>query len=202
MKIICVGRNYSEHAAELNNPVPSNPIIFLKPDTAILRENKAFYLPSFSKNIQFEIEVVLKIGKEGKNIAEKFASKYISEIGIGIDFTARDLQQEFKEKGLPWDLAKGFDGSAPISNFSPAENFDLSNISFSLNKNGNQVQNGNTSSCIFSFDYLIAYISGFITLKTGDLIFTGTPSGVGPITIGDRLEGFLENEKILSVDIK
>ncbi len=203
MKIICVGRNYSEHAAELNNPVPTSPVIFMKPDTALFKENKPFYLPSFSQNLQYELELVLKIGKEGKKIAEKFAAAYISEIGIGIDFTARDLQNELKEKGLPWELAKGFDNSAPISNFFPVSEFEnLSNISFSLQKNGNQVQTGNTSNCIFSFDYLISYISGFITLKKGDLIFTGTPAGVGKVEIGDKLEGYLENKLQLSVEVK
>ncbi len=203
MKIICVGRNYSEHAAELNNPVPTSPVIFMKPDTALLKDNKPFYIPSFSQNLQYELELVLKIGKEGKKIAEKFAAAYISEIGIGIDFTARDLQNEFKEKGLPWELAKGFDNSAPISNFFHVSEFEnLSNISFSLQKNGNQVQTGNTSNCIFSFDYLISYISGFITLKKGDLIFTGTPAGVGKVEIGDKLEGYLENKLQLSVEVK
>lgn len=203
MKIICVGRNYSEHATELNNPVPTSPVIFMKPDTALLKDNKPFYLPSFSQNLQYELELVLKIGKEGKKIAEKFAAAYISEIGIGIDFTARDLQNELKEKGLPWELAKGFDNSAPISNFFPVSEFkNLSNISFSLQKNGNKVQIGNTSNCIFSFDYLISYISGFITLKKGDLIFTGTPAGVGKVKIGDKLEGYLENKLQLSVEVK
>ena len=203
MKIICVGRNYSEHATELNNPVPTSPVIFMKPDTALLKDNKPFYLPSFSQNLQYELELVLKIGKEGKKIAEKFAAAYISEIGIGIDFTARDLQNELKEKGLPWELAKGFDNSAPISNFFPVSEFEnLSNISFSLQKNGNKVQIGNTSNCIFSFDYLISYISGFITLKKGDLIFTGTPAGVGKVEIGDKLEGYLENKLQLSVEVK
>lgn len=203
MKIICVGRNYSEHATELNNPVPTSPVIFMKPDTALLKDNKPFYLPSFSQNLQYELELVLKIGKEGKKIAEKFAASYISEIGIGIDFTARDLQNELKEKGLPWELAKGFDNSAPISNFFPVSEFEnLSNISFSLQKNGNKVQIGNTSNCIFSFDYLISYISGFITLKKGDLIFTGTPAGVGKVEIGDKLEGYLENKLQLSVEVK
>ena len=203
MKIICVGRNYSEHATELNNPVPTSPVIFMKPDTALLKDNKPFYLPSFSQNLQYELELVLKIGKEGKKIAEKFAASYISEIGIGIDFTARDLQNELKEKGLPWELAKGFDNSAPISNFFPVSEFEnLSNISFSLQKNGNKVQIGNTSNCIFSFDYLISYISGFITLKKGDLIFTGTPAGVGKVEIGDKLDGYLENKLQLSVEVK
>jgi len=203
MKIIGIGRNYSEHAKELNNAMPAAPIIFLKPDTALLKNNEAFYFPSFTKDIHHEIELVVKISKEGKNIQEKFAHKYYEELGIGLDFTARDLQQQAKEEGLPWTLAKGFNGSAPVSEFVPKANFpDLKNISFSLSINGELRQSGNTADMVFSIDYLIAYISQFITLKKGDLIYTGTPKGVGSIAIGDKLEGFLENKNMLSCEIR
>lgn len=203
MKIIAIGRNYAEHAKELNNPVPSLPVIFLKPDTALLKDNKPFYYPDFSKDIHHEIEVVLKIGKEGKNIQEKFAGKYIEEIGLGIDFTARDIQQQQKEKGLPWEIAKGFDGSAPVGAFFPVADFpDFKNIHFHLDKNKTKVQEGHTANLLFSFEYIISYVSSFYTLKKGDLIFTGTPSGVGPIHIGDHLEGYLEGKKVLDFHIK
>jgi acylpyruvate hydrolase len=203
MKIIGIGRNYSEHAKELNNEMPAAPIIFLKPDTALLKNNEAFYFPSFTKDIHHEIELVVKISKEGKNIQEKFAHKYYEELGIGLDFTARDLQQQAKEEGLPWTLAKGFNGSAPVSEFVPKTNFpDLKNISFSLTINGEVRQSGNTADMVFSIDYLIAYISQYITLKKGDLIYTGTPKGVGSIAIGDKLEGFLENKNMLTCEIR
>ncbi|ABG59157.1 fumarylacetoacetate hydrolase family protein [Cytophaga hutchinsonii] len=202
MKIIGIGRNYSEHAKELNNPQPKAPIIFLKPDTALLKNNENFYFPSFSKDIHHEIELVVKISKEGKNIQEKFAHRYYEEIGLGIDFTARDLQQEAKEQGLPWTLAKGFNGSAPVSEFvSKSEFSDINNISFSLTINGELRQSGTTADMVFSIDFLIAYISQFITLKKGDLIYTGTPKGVGSIVIGDKLEGFLENKPMLTCEI-
>lgn len=203
MKIIAVGRNYAEHAKELNNPVPEKPVIFMKPETAVLKDDKPFFYPEFSNDIHHEIEVVLKICKEGKYISEKFAGNYFDEIGIGIDFTARDIQTTHKEKGLPWELAKAFDNSAPISTFHPKTSFDdLYNIPFSLKINGKTVQAGNTKDLIFSFEYLIAFISQYITLKKGDLIFTGTPKGVGEIKIGDHLEGYLENKKLLNFDIK
>lgn len=203
MKIIAIGRNYVEHAKELNNPVPTIPVIFLKPDTAVLKENKPFYHPDFSTDIHYEIEVVLKIAKEGKHIPEKFAGKYFEEIGLGIDFTARDIQQRHKEKGLPWELAKAFDNSAPVSNFLPKSRFeDLYNLNFRLEVNNILVQQGNTKDLIFSFEKLIAFISQYITLKKGDLIFTGTPHGVGKINIGDHLVGYLENEKMLDFSIK
>jgi 2-keto-4-pentenoate hydratase/2-oxohepta-3-ene-1,7-dioic acid hydratase in catechol pathway len=203
MKIIGVGRNYSEHIQELKNDRPTEPVIFLKPDTALLKNNSPFYHPDFSNNIHYEVELLVRIGKEGKNIEEKFASKYIDGIGIGIDFTARDLQDKAKEKGLPWTLAKGFNGSAPVSEFIPVTEIkDLGNINFSLNVNGNTVQKSNSNKMIFSFGSVISYISKFILLKKGDIIFTGTPEGVGKINIGDRLEAFIENEKHLQVDIK
>jgi len=203
MKIIGIGRNYSEHAKELNNPQPAAPIIFLKPDTALLKNNEAFYFPSFTKDIHHEIELVVKISKEGKNIQEKFAHKYYDEIGLGIDFTARDLQQQAKEEGLPWTLAKGFNGSAPVSEFVLKTDYDdIQNISFSLTINGELRQSGTTKDMVFSIDYLISYISQFITLKKGDLIYTGTPKGVGSIAVGDVLEGFLENKKMLACEIR
>jgi len=203
MKIICIGRNYAEHAKELNNPVPTVPVIFMKPDTAILKDNKPFYHPDFSNDIHHELEIVLKIAKEGKHIAEKFAHKYYNEIGLGIDFTARDIQQKHKEKGLPWELAKSFDHSAPISHFIPKDQFkDLYQLNFHLELNGQTVQKGNTSDLLFQFEKLIAFVSQYITLKKGDLIFTGTPKGVGKVNIGDHLVGYLEGEKLLDFVIK
>ncbi len=203
MKILAVGRNYSEHAKELNNPVPTEPVVFLKPDTAILREGKPFYHPDFSNDIHYEVELVLKIKKEGKHIDEKFAMGYIESIGIGIDFTARDIQEKCKQKGLPWEIAKGFDHSAPIGNFIPlSEIKDLKNISFSLTKNSIIVQQGNSGDMIFSFEQIISYLSKRFTLKKGDLIFTGTPAGVGKITIGDHYEAFIENQLLLRLDVK
>ena len=202
MKIIAIGRNYAAHIAELNNERPSSPVIFLKPDTAVLRNNAPFYYPEFSNDIHYEVEVLLKINKEGKYIEETFAHKYYDEIGVGIDFTARDLQTRCKEKGLPWEIAKGFNGSAPISGFLPKSNFDLSNLDFSLTLNGKVRQKGNTSLMLYTFDQIIAYVSQFFTLKKGDIIFTGTPAGVGPIVAGDKLEAYIKDEKLLEVEIK
>jgi len=203
MKIIAIGRNYAEHAKELNNPVPTTPVIFMKPDTAILKDNKPFYHPDFSEDIHHEIELVLKVCKEGKHIDEKFAANYFDEIGLGVDFTARDIQSRHKEKGLPWELAKGFDGSAPISEFLPKADFeDLYNINLRLDINGEARQNGNTKDLLFSFEQLIAFVSRYITLKKGDLIFTGTPAGVGQVSIGDHLEGYLQDKKMLDFHIK
>lgn len=203
MKLICIGRNYVDHAKELNNPLPQEPVFFMKPDTAIIIRNRPFFYPEFSKEIHHEIELVIKIKKNGRHIPEKFANTYYDEIGLGLDFTARDIQQKCKEKGLPWEPAKAFDGSAPISKFIPLNKFsDIKNIGFHLLKNGETAQNGNSSLMIFSFDQIIAYVSRFVTLKMGDLIFTGTPAGVGPVKIGDRLEGFVEGEKMLKCDIK
>jgi 2-keto-4-pentenoate hydratase/2-oxohepta-3-ene-1,7-dioic acid hydratase in catechol pathway len=203
MKIIAIGRNYAEHAKELNNPIPTVPVIFMKPDTAILKDNKPFYHPEFSADIHHEIELVLKISKEGKHIAQKFADSYFDEIGLGIDFTARDIQQKHKEKGLPWELAKAFDHSAPISKFIPKSTFkDLSNLNLRLNLNDNIVQEGNTKDLLFSFEHIISFVSQYITLKKGDLIFTGTPKGVGKVSIGDHLCGYLEDEKLLDFYIR
>ncbi|MBR9998495.1 MAG: fumarylacetoacetate hydrolase family protein [Cyclobacteriaceae bacterium] len=203
MKTIAIGRNYVEHIAELNNERPEEPVIFTKPDTAIVRNNQPFYIPDFSVDIHYEVELVLRIAKTGKNINERFAPRYYDAIGLGIDFTARDMQKKAKEKGLPWALAKGFDGSAPISDFFPMEHFhDIKNISFSLTINGELRQKGNSGMMLFSFDHIIAYVSKYITLKEGDLIFTGTPKGVGSIKIGDLLAGFIEDEKVLEFEIR
>ena len=202
MKIICIGRNYAEHAKEMKSEVPTEPVFFLKPETALLKE-KDFYYPEFTKDLHHEVEIVLKISKNGKHIAKEFASQYYNEIGIGIDFTARDLQIKCKEKGLPWEKAKAFDNAAPIGDFVPKENFaSLKNISFQLNINGNQRQIGNTKDLIFSFEKIISYVSQFITLKTGDLIFTGTPEGVSAVNIGDVLEASIENKKMFHLNIK
>ncbi|MGV8878443.1 MAG: fumarylacetoacetate hydrolase family protein [Sphingobacteriaceae bacterium] len=203
MKIIAVGRNYAAHALELNNPIPKIPVIFMKPDTALLKDNRPFYHPDFSDDIHHEIEVVLKISKEGKNISQKFAANYFDELALGIDFTARDIQQKHKENGLPWELAKSFDHAAPVSSFLPKINFsDLGQLSFELRVNDEIKQTGNTKNLLFSFEYLIAFISRYITLKKGDLIFTGTPEGVGKVKIGDYLEGFLNQEKLLNFYVK
>lgn len=203
MKIIAIGRNYAAHIAELNNERPSEPVIFMKPDTALLRNNDPFYYPEFSNNIHFEVELLLKISRTGKYIEKKFADKYFDEIGIGIDFTARDLQDKCKQKGLPWDIAKGFNGSAPVSKFVSKSGFaDLTDINFSLNQNNTQKQQGNTSLMLFDFGDIIAYVSQFFTLKKGDIIFTGTPAGVGPVVIGDKLTAYIEDEKMLEVEIK
>ncbi|POY38632.1 2-hydroxyhepta-2,4-diene-1,7-dioate isomerase [Solitalea longa] len=203
MKIIAIGRNYVAHAKELNNAVPASPVIFMKPDTAVLKHNQPFYHPDFSNEIHHEIEIVLKISKEGKHIDPKFAGNYFDEIGLGVDFTARDIQQNLKEKGLPWELAKGFDSSAPVSEFIPKAEFsDLKNINFNLLINEQEVQKGNTQNMIFPFEELISYISKFITLKKGDLIFTGTPEGVGKVAIGDKLTGFIEGKRLLDFEIK
>jgi acylpyruvate hydrolase len=203
MKIIAIGRNYAEHAKELNNPVPSVPVIFMKPDTALLKDNKPFYHPEFSQDVHHEIEIVLKVSKEGKHISEKFAANYFEEIALGVDFTARDIQTKHKEKGLPWELAKAFDSSAPVSNFVPKAQFaNMYNIGFNLNVNGETKQQGNTKDLLFSFERIIAFVSQYITLKKGDLIFTGTPKGVAKVNIGDRLEGFLEGEKLLDFYVK
>ncbi len=202
MKIICIGRNYAEHAKELNNDLPEEPLFFLKPDTALLKE-KDFYYPNFTNDLHFECEIVVKIDKVGKNIDQKFANKYYSEITLGIDFTARDLQQKCKDKGLPWEKAKGFDNSAPISSkWIKLEDIDFSSTEFQFYQNDNLKQHGFTRDMIFSIDQIIAYVSRFITLKTGDLIFTGTPAGVGPVAIGDRLEATLNGEEMFTFFIK
>lgn len=203
MKIFCVGRNYSEHARELGNAVPENPVIFCKPDTALIKNGEDFYLPDFSTDVHHEVELVIKITKMGKKIPEKFARNYFNEIGLGIDFTARDLQSKLKEKGLPWELAKAFDGSAPLGNFMPVDNdTNLSDLHFSLKKNGQTVQSGHTAHMIFSFEQIISFVSQYFTLKVGDLIYTGTPAGVGPVAIGDYLEGYIGEQHMLSCHVK
>ena len=203
MKILCIGRNYAEHIAELKNEMPDEPVIFSKPDTALLRQNAPFYHPDFSQDIHHEVELILRVSKEGKNIQPKFAANYFDGIGLGIDFTARDLQSKAKAKGLPWTLAKEFNGSAPVSEFKPLTDFsDLNNINFSLNINRDLRQKGNSEMMLHKFGDIIAFISKFITLKKGDIIFTGTPAGVGPVKIGDRLEGFIEQEKMFDFEIR
>ncbi len=203
MKIICLARNYVAHAKELNNPLPEIPMFFMKHENCIVRNNKPFYYPDFSSDVHHEIELVLKISKVGKNIEPKFAHRYFNELALGIDFTARDLQMGAKKNGAPWEISKAFDYSAPISKFRPVSDFeDISNISFRLDLNGNTVQDGNSGLMIFPVDVQIAYISKFITLKTGDLIFTGTPEGVGPVKIGDRLEAYLEDRKMMDFQVK
>ncbi|GAB3647802.1 fumarylacetoacetate hydrolase family protein [Echinicola sediminis] len=203
MKIIAIGRNYAEHIDELNNERPSNPVVFLKPDTALLKNNSPFYLPDFSNEIHHEVELVLKINREGKFIKKEFAHRYFEEIGIGIDFTARDIQKECKEKGLPWEIAKGFNGSAPIGDFLPVSNFkNLNNLNFHLDINGQCKQQGNTSMMLFDFGVILEYVSKYFTLKKGDLIYTGTPAGVGKVNAGDRLEAYIEDQKLLDFEIK
>ena len=203
MKIICIGRNYSDHAKELKNELPNEPLFFLKPDTAIVIKNRAFFYPEFSKEVHYEVELVYRICKVGKYIQKKFAHTYYKEIALGIDFTARDLQREAQAKGQPWEKAKGFDRSAPISSFYPLNDFeDSNNLTFSLRKNGELVQEGKSSDMIFGIDSIIEHVSQFITLKMGDIIFTGTPAGVGPVKIGDKLEGYLENKKVLSCNVR
>jgi 2-keto-4-pentenoate hydratase/2-oxohepta-3-ene-1,7-dioic acid hydratase in catechol pathway len=203
MKIICVGRNYVEHIEELNNSVPTEPVLFLKPDTAILLKKQAFFIPEFSNNVHHEVEILVKINRVGKHIDKKFAYKYYDEIGLGIDFTARDLQQQLKDNGLPWEKAKGFDGAAVIGKFLPKSTFEtIDAIDFSLEKNGKEVQKGNTSLMLWKIDALIENISKYFTLKIGDVIFTGTPSGVSQILPNDTLKGFIENREMFSIKVK
>lgn len=203
MKILAVGRNYAEHIEELKNERPDEPVVFTKPETALILKNRPFYYPDYSNNIHYEVEILLRISKHGKYIDRKFAHNYYDAIGIGIDFTARDLQDKAKAKGLPWALAKGFNGSAPISEFRDISRFDdIKNLNFSLRVDGEVKQEGNTSMMLFDFEEIIAYISKFIMLKKGDIIFTGTPKGVGPITIGNKLEAYIEDKKLLEVEIK
>ena len=203
MKIICIGRNYHDHINELKNKITKEPLFFLKPDTAIQPKGHPFFIPDFSNNIHYEVELVIKISKNGKNINEQFSHKYYEEIGLGIDFTARDIQQKCKELGHPWEKAKGFDGSAQISHkFMNKNDLDLNNTNFKLEKNQQRVQNGNSKDMIYSFDYIISYVSKYFTLKIGDVIFTGTPSGVGPIKINDQLIGKIENEEFFKLKIK
>lgn len=203
MKIIAIGRNYAAHIEELKNEKPTEPVVFGKPETAILRQNAPFYLPDFSKDVHHEVEIVLRIGKTGKFIEPAFAHKYIDAIGLGVDFTARDLQDQLKKKGLPWEIAKAFDGSAPVSEFVPITDFpDLNNLNFSLLVNEELRQKGNTNMMIFSFAEIVSYVSRFFTLKTGDLIFTGTPQGVAAVKAGDRLKGFLEEKLMFDFEVK
>jgi 2-keto-4-pentenoate hydratase/2-oxohepta-3-ene-1,7-dioic acid hydratase in catechol pathway len=202
MKIICIGRNYAKHIEELDNERPLNPVIFLKPDSAILPKKMPFFIPPFSKEIHYEVEVLVKINKVGKYIDPKFSHKYYDEIGLGIDFTARDIQSQCKEKGLPWEKAKAFDGSAVVGKFFPKEQFDTNNLQFELERNEIVVQNGNTNAMLWKIDELIAYVSQFFTLKKGDLIFTGTPAGVGKIEENDVLVGKIEGEEAFHIKIK
>jgi acylpyruvate hydrolase len=203
MKIICIGRNYTEHARELNNPVPSKPVFFMKPDSALLINNNPFFLPDFSNEIHYETEIILKISRLGKNIQKQFAGRYYNSLGVGIDFTARDLQDACKKAGHPWEIAKAFDQSAAIGRFIPLSSLpDPSAINFWLDINGTTIQKGNTKDMIFSFDDIIAYVSTFVTLKTGDLIFTGTPAGVGPVKIGDHLVASVEGQILLDFNIR
>nr|WP_314494905.1 fumarylacetoacetate hydrolase family protein [uncultured Chryseobacterium sp.] len=200
MKIICIGRNYSEHAKELGNAIPDKPVIFIKPDTAVLKGND-FYIPEFSNDIHYELEVVVKISKGGKYIQKESAGKHYDEIGLGIDFTARDLQSDLKSKGLPWELSKGFDGSAVVGNFFKKENYNLDNLEFYLLKNKEEVQHGNSKDMIFKIDDIIAFVSQYFTLRVGDLIFTGTPEGVGSVSENDILEAYIQEEKALDIRI-
>ncbi len=203
MKIICIGRNYTDHIEELANERPDEPILFIKPDSSVLPKAQDFYIPEFSNEIHYEVELLLKIKKVGKHISEKFAHKYYDEIGLGIDFTARDLQSKLKEKGLPWEKAKGFDGAAVIGKWIPKRNFqNLHDLNFALMKNGEMVQKGNTGLMLWKIDELISYVSKYFMLKKGDIIFTGTPAGVGKISTNDYLSGILEGEELFSVKIK
>ena len=202
MKIICIGRNYVEHIHELNNEVPEEPVIFQKPDTALLRENAPFFIPDFTKDVHHEVEVVVRIKKMGKSIPVQFAHTYYDEISLGIDFTARDLQSKLKSKGLPWEKAKGFDHSAVIGNFLPKTDFNLLNLNFHLTKNGEIVQKGNTQQMINSIDQIISHVSEYFTLKVGDYIYTGTPAGVGAVSPEDHLEAYLEQTKMFDFRVK
>ena len=202
MKIICIGRNYAKHIAELDNERPENPVVFLKPDSAILPRKNPFFIPAFSEDVHYEVEVLIKINKVGKHIEAKFAHKYYDEVGLGIDFTARDVQAKCKEKGLPWEKAKAFDGSAIIGEFYPKEAFDLENLQFQLLKNDAVVQDGNTNAMLWKTDELIAYVSQYFTLKKGDILFTGTPAGVGKVAVNDVLTGVLDGEEAFQIRVK
>ncbi|MDP5092623.1 MAG: fumarylacetoacetate hydrolase family protein [Polaribacter sp.] len=202
MKIICIGRNYAKHIEELANEKPTSPVVFLKPDSAILPKNNPFFIPPFSNDVHYEVEILVKINKVGKFIDAKFAHKYYDEIGLGIDFTARDVQDECKAKGLPWEKAKAFDGSAVIGEFYPKEQFDLDTISFQLYKNNTLVQDGKSNTMLWKIDELIAYVSQYFTLKKGDIIFTGTPEGVGKVSENDVLKGVLEGREAFQIRIK
>ena len=203
MKLICIGRNYTEHIKELENEKPTDPVVFMKPDTAILLKKQPFFIPDFSDDVHHEVEILVKINKVGKHIDKKFAHKYYDEIGLGIDFTARDLQSQLKEKGLPWEKAKAFDGAAVIGKWLPKTNFkNVDNIQFKLYKNDEVVQDGNTNLMLWKIDELIEYVSKYFTLKIGDIIFTGTPAGVGKVVANDKLKGYIENEELFSITVK
>lgn len=203
MKIICIGRNYIDHAKELKNPVPEKPVFFMKPDSALVIRNRPFFYPEFSSDVHHELELVIKIQRLGRSIPERFARRYYNEVALGVDFTARDLQSEMKKKGLPWEIAKGFDYSAPVSEFIPIPELgEPDQLHFRLDLNGEAVQEGNSRDMIFGFDQIISYVSQFMTLKTGDLIFTGTPAGVGPVQINDHLECFLQDRKLMDFFVK
>lgn len=202
MKILCVGRNYADHAKELNNDIPSKPLIFMKPATAILKDDKPFYIPEFSNDVHYELELVVKIAKNGKYISKRFAQDYYDEISVGIDITARDLQAELKANGHPWEIAKAFDNSALLGKFISKATFDLSQLNFSLKKNNELVQQGNSKDMLFEIDDIIVYVSQFFRLQMGDLIYTGTPAGVGKMSIGDTFEGFIEEKKLFRTEIK
>jgi len=203
MKVICICRNYTDHIKELANEKPTEPVVFLKPDTAILLKNQPFFIPEFSNDVHHEVEILIKITRVGKYIDKKFAHKYYDEIGLGIDFTARDLQEQLKAKGLPWEKAKGFDGAAVIGNWFPKSNFkNVDDINFSLQKNDIEVQKGNTSHMMLKIDEIIEYVSKYFTLKIGDIIFTGTPAGVSKVEPNDQLKGFIENQEALTLTIK
>ena len=202
MKIICVGKNYLKHIDELNSSKEDEPVIFLKPDTSIIQKNQPFFIPEFSNEIHYEIEIILKFNRLGKHIESKFSNKYFNQISLGVDFTARDFQNKFKERGLPWDISKGFDNSALIGDWKSIKTYDLDNINFRLEKNGKIVQQSNSKNMIWKIDELIAYASKYFTIKIGDIMFTGTPEGVGVVSEDDLLEGYLGNEKVFSVKIK
>ena len=203
MKVICIGLNYSDHAREMGRVLPAKPVVFLKPDSSLLKNNKPFFIPGFSLNIHYEIEIVLRICKLGRSIAEKYAYRYYDQLTLGVDMTARDLQSYLSSSGMPWDISKSFDGAAPVGEFIPVnEAGDVNNIAFRLEKNSETVQAGNTSGLIFNFDMIISYVSGFFTLKTGDLIFTGTPSGVGPVQRNDRLTGYIGDRKVIDFMVR
>ena len=202
MKIICIGKNYLKHIDELNSSKENEPVIFLKPDTSIIQKNQPFFIPEFSKEIHYEVELILKFNRLGKYIESNFSSKYFNQISLGVDFTARDFQNKFKERGLPWDISKGFDNSALIGDWKSIEDYDLYNINFRLEKNGEIVQQSNSKNMIWKIDELISYASKYFTIKIGDIMFTGTPEGVGLVSVDDVLEGFLEDKKVFSVKIK
>ncbi len=202
MKIICIGLNYKDHAREMKRKLPSRPLVFIKPDSALIKNNKPFFIPDYDSDIDYEAELVLSISKVGRSIAPGFAHRYFDKITVGIDFTARDLQQSLSDEIMPWSISKGFDGSAPLGKFVPVSNLDMESISFSLEKNGETVQSGCSTDMIFNFADIISYVSRFFTLKTGDLIFTGTPAGVGPVSKNDRLTAYIEGNKVLDFNIK